>query len=40
VNRGFWWRNLKERDSLKNLGVYVRIIFKNLKEIEWKAERN
>jgi hypothetical protein len=33
VNRGFWWRNLRERDHLEDPGVNGRItiihIFKN-----------
>jgi hypothetical protein len=28
MHRGFWWRNLKERDHLKALGVDGRIILK------------
>ena len=28
VQIGIWWRNLKERDHLEDIGVDVRIILK------------
>jgi hypothetical protein len=28
VRAGLWWKNLRERDSLEDLGVNGRIIFK------------
>jgi hypothetical protein len=30
VHTGFWWKNLRERDNLKELGVDVRIILKQI----------
>jgi hypothetical protein len=32
VRTGFWWRNLKEGDHLKDPGVGVRIILKPIFE--------
>jgi hypothetical protein len=31
VHTGFWWRNLKERNLLKDLGVDGRIILKYIR---------
>jgi hypothetical protein len=28
VHRGFWWKNLRERNNLEDLGVNGRIILK------------
>jgi hypothetical protein len=35
VHTGFWCGNLKERDSLENLGVDGMLILKHLKEKGW-----
>jgi len=41
VLTGFWWRNLRERDQLENLGTYgmiiLRIIFRkcNVGFMDW-----
>jgi hypothetical protein len=38
VNTGFWWRGLRERDHVENLGVDVRIILKWIfKRWDWEA---
>jgi hypothetical protein len=30
MRAGFWWRNLKERDPLQDLGIGERIILKGV----------
>jgi hypothetical protein len=30
VHTGFWWRDLRKRDHLQDLGIYGRIILKSI----------
>jgi hypothetical protein len=34
VNKGFWWKNLRERDHLENVGEDGRITLKRIFNIQ------